>query len=108
MDDSARRDLVTLGRSRERQNEGTPGNQDPSPRKPDAPGALARGSPTAGAPGFMLALVGSWLRAFRADRGAERWAKWTEWPLIVLALIFLVVLILPLAHPITATESHAL
>ncbi len=56
----------------------------------------------------MLHVVSSRLHAFRAERGAERWAKWTEWPLIVLALVFLVVLILPLAHPLSSSEAHAL
>jgi voltage-gated potassium channel len=52
--------------------------------------------------------VTSQLRAFRASQGAERWARWTEWPLIALALVFIVVLILPLAHPLTSQESKSL
>ena len=50
----------------------------------------------------------SWLSEFRADSGFERWEVWTEWPLVGLALVFLVVLILPLAHPLSAGVRQGL
>jgi voltage-gated potassium channel len=48
------------------------------------------------------------LSDFRSDGGYERWENWTEWPLVGLAVIFLVVLILPLAHPISPGVSRGL
>ncbi len=48
------------------------------------------------------------LANFRAHDGFERWQRWTEWPLVVLGLAFLAVLILPLATPLTSTESRVL
>lgn len=45
---------------------------------------------------------------FRANGGYERWLRWTEWPLVALGLLFLVVLILPLAAPLTEAESTTL
>lgn len=50
----------------------------------------------------------TWLRQFRSDGGYEKWDRWAEWPLVVLGLAFLVVLILPLAEPLSDGESHAL
>ena len=38
---------------------------------------------------------------FRESNGYERWLRWTEWPLVVLGLLFLAVLILPLAEPLS-------
>jgi voltage-gated potassium channel len=48
------------------------------------------------------------LRRFRETNGYERWLRWTEWPLVLLGLLFLVVLILPLAEPLTDAETIAL
>ena len=48
------------------------------------------------------------MREFRADDGYARWERWTDWPMVALALIFLFVLILPLAEPINPSVSHAL
>ena len=50
----------------------------------------------------------TWVRRFREERGFERWGVWTEWPLVLLGLLFLVVLILPLAEPLSARQSRAL
>ena len=46
------------------------------------------------------------LRTFRAADGFGQWEKWAEWPMVGLALIFLVVLILPLAAPLTDDETR--
>jgi voltage-gated potassium channel len=46
--------------------------------------------------------------AFRAEGGYQRWESWTDWPLIGLALIFLIVLILPLAEPMNPAASRTL
>jgi voltage-gated potassium channel len=48
------------------------------------------------------------LRRFRAEGGYVTWLRWTEWPLVVLGLLFLAVLILPLAEPLTEAEAFAL
>lgn len=48
------------------------------------------------------------LRAFRERDGLSRWDNWLTWPLIALGLLFLVVLILPLAQPLTPKEASAL
>jgi voltage-gated potassium channel len=48
------------------------------------------------------------LQEFRANDGYERWRKWAEWPMVALALIFLVVLLLPLSASLTAAERQAL
>lgn len=48
------------------------------------------------------------LRAFKDQDGYARWLRWTEWPLVVLGLLFLVVLILPLAEPLSETAQRAL
>lgn len=48
------------------------------------------------------------LREFRAQDGYERWLRWTEWPLVILGLLFLVVLILPLATSLSAEQNTAL
>jgi voltage-gated potassium channel len=45
---------------------------------------------------------------FRSTGGYQRWDRWLARPLVVLGLVFLVVLILPLAHPMTPAESDAL
>jgi voltage-gated potassium channel len=56
----------------------------------------------------MLRLMREVFRRFRSDAGYERWQTWTDWPLVGLALLFLVVLILPLAEPIPPTAARAL
>ena len=43
-----------------------------------------------------------------AADGYSRWERWVEWPLVGLALLFLAVLILPLAEPLTPAQKHAL
>jgi voltage-gated potassium channel len=48
------------------------------------------------------------IERFRAADGYARWDRWLAWPLVVLGLAFLVVLILPLARPMTSAESRAL
>jgi len=48
------------------------------------------------------------LQTFRANNGYERWLRWTEWPLVVLGLLFLVVLILPLAEPLDENALRGL
>ena len=48
------------------------------------------------------------MRRFREADGYARWLRWTEWPLVVLGLLFLAVLILPLADPLTENETVAL
>lgn len=48
------------------------------------------------------------LRRFRLNGGYELWNRWAEWPLVGLGLIFLVVLILPLAEPLDDAASRAL
>jgi voltage-gated potassium channel len=48
------------------------------------------------------------LRHFREANGYDRWLRWTEWPLVVLGLLFLAVLILPLAEPLTDSEAVGL
>lgn len=48
------------------------------------------------------------LQGFRQNDGFARWERYAEWPLVGLALVFLVVLILPLAAPLTDAERHAL
>jgi voltage-gated potassium channel len=50
----------------------------------------------------------TWLRRFRAEGGYQRWDRSAEWPLVVLGLLFLVILILPLAEPLSEDQSHAL
>jgi voltage-gated potassium channel len=50
----------------------------------------------------------SGLRGFRRDGGYERWERWTDWPLVVLAVVFLAVLILPLAHPVSTAVARTL
>jgi voltage-gated potassium channel len=47
-------------------------------------------------------------RTFRSNDGYQRWERWTDWPLVGLALIFLLVLILPLAEPLSRFESKGL
>jgi voltage-gated potassium channel len=44
------------------------------------------------------------LAAFRRDGGYHRWDSVAEWPLVVLGLLFVAVLILPLAEPLTGLE----
>src|SRR5215203_3797857 len=48
------------------------------------------------------------LKEFRADGGYERWDRWLAWPMVVLGLLFIAVLILPLAHPLTPGARQAL
>jgi voltage-gated potassium channel len=48
------------------------------------------------------------LAIFRASDGYARWDRWLAWPLVALGLVFLVVLILPFAAPLTTAESNAL
>jgi voltage-gated potassium channel len=55
----------------------------------------------------MIAGMGV-LRRLRANDGYAIWLRWTEWPLVVLGLLFLAVLILPLAEPLTEAEAFAL
>ena len=55
----------------------------------------------------IIVAVGS-IAEFRASSGYERWDRWLAWPLVMLGLVFLAVLILPLATPLTANESAAL
>ena len=50
----------------------------------------------------------TWLRRFREADGYERWALWSEWPLVAMGLLFLAVLIIPLAKPLTEAQSRAL
>jgi voltage-gated potassium channel len=45
---------------------------------------------------------------FRFRGGYSRWLRWTEWPLVVLGLLFLFVLILPLAAPLTDGQERIL
>jgi voltage-gated potassium channel len=45
---------------------------------------------------------------FREQEGLQRWEKWTTWPLLVAGLLFLVVILLPLATPLPATTVAAL
>jgi voltage-gated potassium channel len=52
--------------------------------------------------------MGNRLREFRANDGFERWESWTAWPLIGLALIFLGVLIVPLAAPMSTGNKRVL
>jgi voltage-gated potassium channel len=40
------------------------------------------------------------LSHFRQNNGLARWERWTEWPLLVAGLLFLVVIMLPLATPL--------
>ena len=40
------------------------------------------------------------LNHFRQNNGLARWERWTEWPLLVAGLLFLVVIMLPLATPL--------
>jgi len=56
----------------------------------------------------MLPCMRRSLATFRASNGFERWERWTDWPLIGLAVVFLLVLILPLAEPLSPTASHVL
>jgi voltage-gated potassium channel len=55
----------------------------------------------------MIRGVGS-LGEYRSRDGYERWRSWTEWPLVGLGLLFLAVLILPLAQPLTPAEESIL
>jgi len=48
------------------------------------------------------------LRRFRDRDGYEQWLRWSEWPLVVLGLLFVVVLVLPLAQPLTDAETKTL
>lgn len=48
------------------------------------------------------------LASFRTSGGYDRWDRWLAWPLVVLGLLFVVVLILPLATPLTEAEATAL
>lgn len=48
------------------------------------------------------------IREFRRQEGYARWLSWTEWPLVALGLLFLVVLVLPLASSLTAMQEAAL
>lgn len=48
------------------------------------------------------------LTGLRRHDGYERWTRWTDWPMVALAVVFLAVLILPLAEPLTRTESRVL
>jgi len=45
---------------------------------------------------------------FRNHDGYARWLRWTEWPLVALGLLFLVVLILPLAAPLSEGQAAVL
>jgi len=56
----------------------------------------------------MLGAMRRRLNDFRANGGFARWEGWTEWPLVGLAVAFLVVLILPLAHPLSPAARHGL
>lgn len=56
----------------------------------------------------MLCLMRTRLVNFRSTGGYERWERWTAWPLIALAVIFLLVLILPLAQPMNPTAVRTL
>jgi voltage-gated potassium channel len=47
------------------------------------------------------------LREIRRNEGYATWARWTDWPLIVLAFVFLVVLIVPLAQPLSSGVAAA-
>jgi hypothetical protein len=48
------------------------------------------------------------LTGFRGRGGYARWQRWTDWPMVRLAMVFLAVLILPLAETLTPAESRAL
>lgn len=48
------------------------------------------------------------LKNFRGNNGYQRWQAWTDWPMVGLALLFLLVLILPLAEPIGRTTGQTL
>jgi voltage-gated potassium channel len=41
------------------------------------------------------------LTRFRQDNGLKRWEQWTEWPFLVFGLVFLIVILLPLATPLS-------
>ncbi len=46
--------------------------------------------------------------ALRSNENYQRWNHWAEWPMVGLGLIFLVVLILPLATDLTTLERRFL
>jgi voltage-gated potassium channel len=48
------------------------------------------------------------LAGFRKDKGLERWERATEWPLLVAGLLFLVVILLPLATPLPSQTQAVL
>jgi len=55
----------------------------------------------------MLAAVMARLRAIRGSGGYERWERRTNTPLLVLALVFLVVLLLPMLANLTPAQATA-
>ena len=48
------------------------------------------------------------LREFRLNDGLKRYEHRTEWPMVALSLLFLMVIILPFARPLTDIENSAL
>ena len=48
------------------------------------------------------------LSHFRQNNGLARWERWTEWPLLIAGLLFLVVILLPLAAPLPPQTQTAL
>lgn len=48
------------------------------------------------------------LSHFRRNNGLARWERWTEWPLLIAGLLFLVVILLPLATPLPPQTQTAL
>jgi voltage-gated potassium channel len=46
------------------------------------------------------------VRAFRSDRGYERWTRHTDGPLLALAVVFVVVLVLPFARDLSPLEAR--
>ena len=45
---------------------------------------------------------------FRRNDGLKRWERWTEWPLLAMGLLFLLVILLPLAAPLNAQTQAVL
>ena len=59
--------------------------------------------------GVAVILLGvNEISGLRANGGYQRWDRAAAWPLVVLGLVFLVVLILPLATPLNSVEDAAL
>jgi len=52
--------------------------------------------------------MGTGLANFRRQDGLRRWERWTEWPLLVAGILFLVVILLPLAAPLPEQTVTAL